>query len=251
MKNKIFNLKEKKEQSTIKYNKLDLKKVIEKNSFELFKIRIIANNYYFEKDNTDYIEDLGIDENNQLVIFEYRIGKMGKVVQNGFLIIDYILKHASQFKMLCNDILGVEEAKRINYSPRLIVLGDHFHRYDFESLKGLPYQVELNEIIMFDDSLLVNRTYINKRSDLTKLIEVKGEARELFIELRNFCFYLGEEVVEYGYDNIVTYRRVNNFLLAYFTNDLHVCVQNKDYVIKSIDDIISIGGLIEEEYDKN
>lgn len=251
MKNKIYNLKDKKEELTIKYNKLDLKRIIERNAYELFSIKIIANNYYFEADNTDYIEDLGIDENNQLVIFEYRIGKMGKVVQNGFLIIDYINKHVSQFKMLCNDCLGIEASKYINYSPRLVIFGDHFHRYDYESLKGLPYQVELNEISMFKDSLIVNRTYINKRSDLNKLIEIRGEIRDLFVELRNYCFSLGEEVVEYGFDNVITYRRINNFLVAYITNDLHVCIQNKDYTIKTIDDIYSIGGLIEEEYDKN
>lgn len=252
MKNKIYNIISKKEIKNNQFNKLQLKEIIESNSLELFGIKIIVNDYYYEQGNVDYIEALGIDENNQLVIFEYKIGKLTKTISKGFGQIDYIKKHASQFKMLCNERIGVENSKSIDYNPRLVVVGDHFHRYDYDSVRMLPYIVELNEVSLFGNELLINRTYVNKQSDLASFtIRIEGYDRDLFIELRNYIFALGEEIVEYGMNNVISYRRIFNFAFVYVSNGIHLCVQGKDILIDDFDKIDQVKGMLEEEYDKN
>lgn len=252
MKNKIYDLNSKKEIAQYSLKKNDLKNIIENNAFEIFRIKIVLTDYVYEDGNVDYIDSLGIDENNQIVIFEYKIGKLSRTVNNGFMQIDYIKKHSSQFKMLFNDRIGVENAKRVDYNPRLIVVGDHFHRFDYESVRLLPYMVEFDEVKMLNGQLLINHTYVNRQSDLNGLrAQINQSERDIFTEIRNTIFNYGEEIVEYGMNNVVSYRRMFNFVFVYFNNGVHLCLKGKDYLIQSFDNIEELKRIIEEEYDKN
>ena len=252
MKNKIYNIDSRKEIINTPFNVKQLKEVIEANALDLFGIKIIVNNYYYEEDNIDYIEALGVDENYQLVIFEYRIGKMTRTIRKGLMQIDYIKKHGSQFKMLCNERVGIDNSRSINFNPRLIVFGDHFHKYDYESIKALPYNVELYEVSFFENNVLINKTYVSHQTDLQGLsISIEGIDKDLFLELRNYIFALGEEVVEYGMKNVISYRRVFNFVYVYFADGIHLCVQEKDILIDSYNTLDRCKKMIEEEYDKN
>jgi len=252
MKNKIFDILTNQELVIQSFHKNELKEATIRYSNDLMKIRIVAKDFAYEKENADLIEAIGIDENNQIVIFEYKKSKLDKTITNGLFQLDYIRKHKSEFKMLINDSLGLDIANETNYEPRLIVFSDHFHRYDYESIRLLPYCISLIELKPFDQKILLNLSYINKQSDLTLFkAQVNDKDKDYFMELRDYIFALGEEVFEYGMNCVISYRRVFNFVYIYFSQGLHVCVQNKDVLIQSYDDCENIKKIIEEEYDKS
>lgn len=248
MKNALINLKKNSQEKQIKYNELQLKELI-LNNINLLNIKEIAKEYDYEEGNPDEISFLGIDEDERLVIFEFKMGKMTRTINNAFMQNDYIKNHISQFKMLINDKYN-KEFNNINYDARIIVFGEHFHKYDYESIRLLPYMVDLIQVSLFKDYLIFNKIYSSRNSNLN-LKDIEPKYLELFKELRNYMFDLGEEVVESKNNGFISYRRINNFAFVYFDEGIHLCINNKNIVIKSYNDLEKNYGAIEKAYDEN
>ena len=68
-----------------------------------------------------------------------------------------------------NDILK-EEAKNVMYNPRLVVVGDSFHKYDGHSISKLPYNVELVSLNLYNkEFVLIDKKYVSRNLDITNL----------------------------------------------------------------------------------
>jgi len=252
MDNKLYNLKSSvvKEFIEKKYDKTQLKILIEDNLESLLKIRKLASNYCIDKGRNDYIETLGIDEANRLVIIEYRIGKFSRVIQNGLLHIDYINKHLSEFKILVSDN-GIND--EVNYNTRLVVIGDAFHQFDGESIRMMPYNIELITCEIYaNNNLLLNKTYVSRNIDMSSFnYKYTNEEREIIAQINEFCLSLGEEVVISGFNNIIFYRKISMFLCIVLCDGINVLINGGTKKISSIKDLTKFNVEIEKSYDKN
>lgn len=255
---KLINIKDKENYSKGKINKVNMQKIIEENCFELLGLQLIDSNYNIQSHPGEIIETIGIDENYQLAIIEYRQGKYSQTINKGLFFVDYINNHLSEFKLLVVDKLGQELAKQVTYKPRLICIGDDFNHYDEYAINQLPLDIDLIKFQSFTRGFVV----IEKGVCGRRQIRVREESfknsikeKELLEEIRKFVLSLGDEVVESDFGLFLSYRRIKNFM--YITNEEGITIKLKlhdkyrSYVINTLGDFNRSKTNIESAYDQN
>ena len=250
---KLYDLKYKKEIQ--KVNAFDVKKIIEEHLKDVFQIDIIAKDLRIDENNSDAISYLGLDDNMQLVIIEYRYGKFGSLTKKGLFYIDYIKDHISRFKMLINDYKkGI--AEQVNYNARLVVFCDDANSYDHYAIKHLPYTIELIQLHFYDSYLAFEKVYQSRNIDHTSLkINLKALPNyELYKYISDYLLSLGDEVIETGNINYLYYRKMNTFAYLIFEDKLKLSILlNNKYVTHEITDAYvfdNIISLVEKSYDE-
>ena len=243
---KLYDLKNKTEIE--KVNAFDVKKIIEERLLDVFQIDIIAKDLRIDENNSDAISYLGLDDNMQLVIIEYRYGKFGSLTKKGLFYIDYIKDHISRFKMLINDYKkGI--AEQVNYNARLVVFCDDANSYDHYAIKHLPYTIELIQLHFYDSYLAFEKVYQSRKVDHSALkINLKNNPHyELYKYISDYMLSLGDEVCETGVDSYIIYRKINSFAYLFFSNKLVIKYLVSDkYKTKEINDINSFESIMEE-----
>lgn len=247
----LINKNKKKEYKKNEFTKSEYKTLIEENLEDYFGCSLLVSDYLINKESNLKIDCLAIDDNYQLVVFEYKLGKFSKLIDKGLMIIDYINEHLSEFKILINDILK-EEAKNVMYNPRLVVVGDSFHKYDGHSISKLPYNVELISLNLYNkEFVLIDKKYVSRNLDITNLkAKIDGENKYLFDELVNYIISLGDEVSIFANGNVLFVRKIKTFMYIVFEEGLNVFINNKMKQIKSIKDLEKVFIDIEKAYDK-
>lgn len=247
----LINKDKNKEYKKYNLNKNEYKQLAEQNLEDYFGCSVIASDYVIDKESNLMIDTLAIDENYQIVVFEYKLGKFSKLINKGLMIIDYINEHLSEFKMLMNDLLK-EEAKNVMYMPRLVVVGDSFHKYDGYSISKLPYNIELICMNIYNKNLvLLDKKYVSKNIDLVNLkYKLEGNNKYLFDSLVDFLISLGEEVTLFANGNVIFVRKIKTFMYIVFEEGLNVFIDNKMKQIKTELDLEKAFDFIEKVYDK-
>ncbi len=254
---RILNINKEKLLKSQKLTTKEVREYIEKNANELLGLTLLASNYLLKQGTNDIIETFAIDETYRLVIIEYRSGKFGKIINKGLVYIDYIKENLSQIKMLISDKLGSDKVSNINYNPRLIVIGDDFNRYDEHSIKSLPVQVDLIKYQMYDNQYFVlEKNYCSKvidHDDFTYKLKNRDQLA-LYKLINDFMLSLGDEVTEYGYKNVLCYRKINYFAYVIFNEEIEIQLNIKNkpklITIKNEKDFQKASEYIEKAYDE-
>lgn len=247
----INNKKNNKEYKKEIFDKYAYKTFIENSLEDFFACKLICSDYVINKESNLKIDTLGIDDNYQLVIFEYKISRFDRLIDKGLMIIDYINEHLSEFKMIMNDFLK-EEAKNIIYKPRLVVVGESFHKYDGFSISKLPYNIELVSLNVYNkDYVLIDKKYVSRNLDLIELkYSFTKEIKALFDSLVDYLISLGDEVTLFAMGNVIFVRKIKTFMYIVFEEKMSVFLNNKMININSFNDLEKIEKTIENEYDK-
>lgn len=238
-----------------KINSIDAKPIIENSLKELFHIDLVAKDYLIDNNSNDAISYLGIDENMQVVVIEYRFGRFTSLTKKGLYYIDYIKDHISRFKMLFNDYKeGI--ANNINYNARLLIFCDDANAYDHYAIKQLPYTIELIQVHSYVDKVAFEKVYQSRNVDHVSLsINLKNFANhDLYKYVSDYLLSLGDEVIETGVSNYLIYRKINTFAYLLIGNELTLKLlvgdNFKTYEINSIDDFDKISLVVEDSYAK-
>ncbi|MCK9536321.1 MAG: hypothetical protein M0R05_01830 [Bacilli bacterium] len=231
-----------------------IKNIIADNAYELLGLKVIATDFIISDSHNKIIDIIGYDENNQLVIIEFRSGKYGPIISKSLMYIDYIVKNPSQIKLVINEKLGYDLASSIYLNPRLISIGDDFNQYDEYAIKQTPYMIDLIKYQIFNNKyLLLEKNYQSKKID-----QMKVNPQEKTALSRMICDYilsLGDEVCEIGTGKVYTYRKIRNF--AYLFDDdqielrIHSQKTHKTFIIKNRFDFEKRKKDIENGYDFN
>lgn len=234
----------------------DVKEIIEKHLKNVFHISLVAKDYVIDESSNDVISYIGLDENMQIVIIEYRYGKFGSLTNKGLFYIDYIKEHISRFKMLFNEYQkGMADS--VNYKARLLVLCDDANRYDHYAIKQLPYMIELIQLHIFEGKIAFEKVYQSMQIDHSALsVNLKTKPYyELYKQISTYLLSLGDEVVETGCGGFLIYRKINTFayilLSSHLTLKLLVGDDYKTYEINTIDDFDSITDEVCRSYDEH
>lgn len=254
---RIVNLKKQKTLKSQKLSRKELQKVVEFNALNLLGLRIIDFDYPLDNKDNEVIETLAIDETYTITIIEYRSGKFGKLINKGLHHVDYIKENISEVKILIKDKLGENLVNQINYNPRLVIIGDDFNKYDEHAIKALPIQVDLIKYQLFDNSYFVlEKNYVSKSIDHSQFTHRFSEKHELelYKSLRDFILSLGDEVIEYGLNQTLCYRKINYFAFITFSDNtivnLNINNKTKDIIIKTQKDFEKACKYIEQAYDE-
>jgi hypothetical protein len=235
-----------------------MQEIIEDNPLELLGINIIASNYLIKKGTNDIIPTLGIDENYNIVIIEYRQNRFGKIINKGLVFIDYIKENISEFKILVSKVLDKEVAAMVNYNPRLIIIGNDFVKYDEYAIKQMNGQIELIKMQGYSNNhILLEKHYQNKTIDVSQWkYRFKNHDEENLYQLINdFVLSLGDEVMGVGYHDYLYYRKIKTFLYVTFGETIECRILGnsgyKTYPLYSEKDFEKIKPKIENSYEQN
>lgn len=137
---------------------LDLEKNIqslfEVNMDELLNITFLAHEY-----STSFggrIDSFGIDKDGSPCIIEYKKGQNENVINQGLSYLYWLLDHKADFEKICQN-------KNVNIkidwdSPRVICVAESYNKFDLDTVKILPINVELWRYRIYDENILFLET---------------------------------------------------------------------------------------------
>ena len=225
---KIENKKVKQIKGVQFKNEKELQNLIESNLEEIFGIKFIETEFSTGEKHGGRIDTLGLDENNNPVIVEYKWGGKDNVINQGLFYLDWLVDHRGDFQILVEKRLG--KKVKIDWGqPRLILLAASFNKYDKHAINSMAENIELWTYSIYDNGLLVieaegsaqpsakkkrkvtNITY--EKYDLNyHLNKTAKDLRNVFVEIREKVLELSNitEIIEQK--SGITYRTSKSFV---------------------------------------
>lgn len=115
-----------------------LQAIFEHNLDALLGVKFLATEYTTGKSHNGRIDTLGIDENGNPVIIEYKRAISESVVSQGLFYLDWLVENEASFKLLVIEKLGTAKAKEIDFAaPRLICIASDFTKYDIHAVNRI------------------------------------------------------------------------------------------------------------------
>lgn len=253
---KLLNIKTNKLIKKQRIAKHTIRDLIEENIEELLGVKIIFKDLNLLGTN-DLVEVLGYDENFQLVVIEYRTGKFSSTVNKGLVYLDFIKNNSSKVKTLINGSLGYEVSNSLKFTPRLIVIGDDFNKYDEYAIQKMPFVIDLIKYQIYDNKyLLLEKTYQSTNNDIgdNKYVFKNQDEFNLYKRISEYVLSLGDEVTEINENNYIVYRKIKNFLYIMFDSGIELKLKKNNYKtikIKNMKDFEKAQIEIELCYDEN
>jgi len=213
----------------------ELQNIIEQNMEKFFGVRFLKSEFLITNGR---IDSLGLDENYSPVIFEYKRSTNENVINQGLFYLDWLLDHKADFKLLVMDVLGAEEADKIDWSfPCVICVAGDFTRYDEHAVNQMQRNIKLVRYKKFTDNLLLfehlnapkvqpvsdislssqeTKNESSRRTFLQRYNEANEQSQKLYLSIRDYISSLGEDVIENQLVLYVAFKRVRNFACVVF-----------------------------------
>lgn len=212
-----------------------LQKLFEENLETLLGVRFLRTQY--KTTDNQKMDTLGIDENNNPVIIEYKCTSNVGVIIQAISYLAWLKEHRAAFKDLVRDKLGKDIANKIEWgTPRLICIAADFSKREKNAAGLLAEEmngsVELVRYCKFgDNSLLLELlTKVSKRHSSISLpppiINAVGkkqitvsesleyatpELKNLYYAVENFIMNLGDDINKEIRQTYFAFRRIRNF----------------------------------------
>jgi predicted transport protein len=201
---------------------------MEQNLETLLGIRFLASEYSTGPKHGGRIDTLGLDENGNPVIIEYKRTTNENVINQGLYYLDWLLDHRAEFELMVMKQLGQEAADTIDWSaPRLLCIAGGYTRYDEHAVQQINRNIELMRYRRFGDELLLlelvnatsaapatateGGTAVTYKSVSETLDELNGALADLYEELRAYLLALGDDIQEKTLKYYIAFKRIKNF----------------------------------------
>ncbi|AJR04366.1 DUF5655 domain-containing protein [Siansivirga zeaxanthinifaciens] len=274
----------------------EIQKLCEQNLETFFAIRFLATEYTTGNKHKGRIDTLGIDENNCPVIIEYKLDSKENVINQGLFYLDWLMDHQADFELLCMRVLKKEV--EIDWSsPRLLCIAKDFTRYDDYAIGQINRNIELIRYRYFQgDNVIFELAGTSQKQEQTKksnstspttkyrdmddaINAASDELMNLYQELEDYIFSLGDDVQKKELKYYHAYSRIKNFVcteirskkkeiilflrldynsiqspadnLRDVSNIGHYGTGDTEAIIKTIDDLENLKALIEESYNNS
>src|SRR6266545_7920442 len=89
-------------------NEKELQKFVEVNLEELFGVRFVASEFVTGEKHGGRIDTLGLDEEGNPVVVEYKLGQVGDVMNQGLFYLDWLLDHRGDLELAVQKKLGAD-----------------------------------------------------------------------------------------------------------------------------------------------
>ncbi len=204
---------------------------IEQNLEALLGIRFLASEYSTGPKHKGRIDTLGLDENGNPVIIEYKRTTNENVINQGLFYLDWLMDHQAEFQLLVMEQLGQQSAEGIDWSaPRLLCIAGGYTRYDEHAVQQINRNIELMRYRHFGDELLMlelvnatvaypstntqakpNSSSTSAKSASQIIHQLEGPLNDLYQQLRAYLLALGDDVQEKQLKLYIAFKRIKNF----------------------------------------
>lgn len=134
-------------------NEKELQVLIENNLEDIFGIKFIITEFSTGEKHGGRIDTLGLDENNNPVIIEYKWGEKDNVINQGLFYLDWLVDHKGDFQMMVEKRLG-RKVKIEWGQPRLILVANSFSKYDKHAINRMAENIELWAYSLYENGIL-------------------------------------------------------------------------------------------------
>lgn len=221
-----------------------LQRLFEANLETLLGVRFLATEFSTGPVHGGRIDTLGLDEDGNPVIIEYKRDANNTVINQGLFYLDWLMDHRGDFERLVHRTLGAEAAETIDWTgPRLLCIAGDFAQYDVHAVKQIARNIELLRYRRFgDDLLMIEMVHSPKearsgpkatrspdpslaagttsvpatpkqRSDhiAYRISQITGPLRDLFEAVRDHLAELGDDVQVKQQLHYIAFKRIKNF----------------------------------------
>lgn len=213
-----------------------LQRLFEQNLEDLLGVRFIASEVTTGDRQRGRIDTIGIDQDGNPTIIEYKKSAKDNVINQGLFYLDWLVDHKGDFTLLAQKI---SKSVFIDWSnPRLILIAESFSEYDKYAINRMGSNISLwiyrlygNDLLYLDEMITTNST-MEKKTSLERQKTTKPESEtaeiytieshlqgkqqaviDLFETLRNRIFQLNsdETLTEKATKNYIAFRHGKNF----------------------------------------
>ena len=215
----------------------ELQNLIETNMERFFGVKLLKSEYVITNGRMDSI---GIDEDHSPVIFEYKRHSNENVINQGLFYLDWLLDHKADFKILVQEKLGIDEAKKIDWSvPRVICIANDFTRYDLHAVNQMQRNIMLVRYRKYDKDLILFEFLNNpsfrpivegrqttivtntQRTHASMLESASATIKSLYTSLCDYIESLGADLTAVPLKHYLAYKKVQNvFCIELFKNHI-------------------------------
>jgi predicted transport protein len=207
-------------------NEAKLRDFFAANLEEILGVRFLENEY---RTTDGRIDTLGIDEDNNPVIIEYKWKENEEVLSQGLFYLDWLLKNKSHFELLVRSKFGVES--EISWDqPRVILIARGFSRYVKAAVQRTD-NVELKSYSLYNGDILQLESEYSPRPERQSVRRIilpeedhkevydlnyhlnlaSPEMKECFMTLRERLLQLPESEEVSEQKSGITYRTTKSF----------------------------------------
>ncbi|POX43069.1 transporter [Streptomyces sp. Ru73] len=131
----------------------ELQSLVEANMDTMLGIRFLATEYPTGQ-HGGRVDSLGLDENGNPVIVEYKRSRDRNVTNQALSYLYWLQGHRHEFENLVKEKLGAETAKAVDWSnPRLVCVAGEFSRHDKRAVQMIGHRIDLLTYRVFNDVL--------------------------------------------------------------------------------------------------
>ncbi|MFF5519047.1 transporter [Streptomyces coeruleorubidus] len=132
-----------------------LQTLIERNMEPMLGIRFLASEYSTGSRHRGRIDSLGLDENGNPVIIEYKRSNGKAVITQALSYLSWLRDHQHEFESLVKERLGDDAAGSVDWSnPRLVCIAGDFTSHDTNALEEIDRRIDLVSYRDFGGGLL-------------------------------------------------------------------------------------------------
>ncbi|MDQ0908750.1 putative transport protein [Streptomyces canus] len=132
-----------------------LQTLIERNMEAMLGIRFLASEYATGPRHRGRIDSLGLDENSNPVIVEYKRSNGKAVITQALSYLAWLRDHRHEFESLVKERLGDEVASSVDWSsPRLVCIAGDFTVHDVNAVEEIGRRIDLVSYRDFGGGLL-------------------------------------------------------------------------------------------------
>ncbi len=219
----------------------DLQKLFERHLQELLGVQFLATEFITDTTHAGRIDTVGIDENLNPVVIEYKRDRHENVINQGLFYLDWLVNHKADFKLLVLEKLGKDAAEKIDWtSPRLICVAETYGKYDSYAVKQMGrniqllvyrrYPDDLLALELVSDALVVNASKAAKtivlplilENDIAENVEIKtvrqdltklnAQVQEVYLAVEMFILDLGDDIKLKELKFYFAFQKIKNFV---------------------------------------
>ena len=153
-----------------------LQQLVEKNLDAVFKCRLVASEFSTGAQHAGRIDTLGLSEDNNPVIIEYKNVESSDLVNQSLFYLSWIQDHRGDFEIAAQRVLGAKV--EVDWSDvRVICIAPNYRKYDLHAVRMMGANIELWTYRLFANDVLYLEEIFQKSDSGVGAVSAPGKNR--------------------------------------------------------------------------
>ena len=151
-----------------------LQQLVEKNLDTVFKCRLVASEFSTGAQHAGRIDTLGLSEDNNPVIIEYKNVESSDLVNQSLFYLSWIQDHRGDFEIAAQKVLGPKV--EVDWSDvRVICIAPNYRKYDLHAVRMMGANIELWTYRLFANDVLYLEEIFQKSDSGVGAVSAPGK----------------------------------------------------------------------------